>query len=40
MEEVLGHAFGAENLSARREEIRAEIEARAAAKRAGGEAQA
>ncbi|MFN7143798.1 MAG: endopeptidase La [Myxococcota bacterium] len=40
MEEVLGHAFGVENLEARRAEVRAELEARAAAKRAGGEAHA
>jgi len=40
MEEVLGHAFGEENLAARRSEVRAELEARAAAKRAGGEAHA
>ncbi len=40
MEEVLGHAFGEENLAARRAEVRAELEARAAAKRAGGEAHA
>ncbi len=40
MEEVLGHAFGQDNLDARKAEIRAELEARAAAKRAGGEAHA
>jgi ATP-dependent Lon protease len=40
MEEVLAHAFGAENLEARRTEVRAELDARAAAKRAGGEAHA
>ncbi len=40
MEEVLSYAFGEENLAARRNEVRAELEARAAAKRAGGEAHA
>jgi ATP-dependent Lon protease len=40
MEEVLSHAFGEENLEARRTEVRAELEARAAAKRSGGEAHA
>ncbi|MDP2312237.1 MAG: endopeptidase La [Pseudomonadota bacterium] len=40
MEEVLSYAFGQENLDARRTEVRAELEARAAAKRAGGEAHA
>ena len=40
MEEVLGHAFGQDNLDARKAEIRAELEARAAAKHAGGEAHA
>ncbi|MDP2307071.1 MAG: S16 family serine protease, partial [Pseudomonadota bacterium] len=40
MEEVLSHAFGEENLEARRMEVRAELEARAAAKRSGGEAHA
>jgi len=40
MEEVLGHAFGQDNLDARKAEIRAELEARAAANRAGGEAHA
>ena len=40
MEEVLGHAFGAENLAARKAELRTELDARAAAKAAGGEAHA
>ncbi len=40
MEEVLGHAFGAENVAARRAELRAELDARALARGAGGEAQA
>jgi len=40
MEEVLSHAFGEENLSARRAELRAELDARAAALRSGGEAHA
>jgi ATP-dependent Lon protease len=40
MEEVLGYAFGQDNLAARRAELRTELDARAAAKRAGGEAHA
>jgi ATP-dependent Lon protease len=40
MEEVLGYAFGADKLAARKADLRAELEARTAAKGAGGEAHA
>ncbi|MFZ5478122.1 MAG: endopeptidase La [Myxococcota bacterium] len=40
MEEVLAHAFGEEALAAKKADLRAELEARKAAKAAGGEAHA